>query len=143
MDLLVRTIRPRSRTRVGVHESIPHWGLAARAVLGVLSLVALASPFVVLLANMLASEQRDPGLSTGVAFAMVVSDTLLVFFFGSFVMHNPRIYGFRILWLAALVLAAPVALPLYWLLHIWNAPFVGDYELDDPLPSRLSSRRHY
>ena len=142
MDLLVRTVRPRSRTRIGVHESIPHWGLAARAALGMLSLVALVSPLVILLAHVLAGPQ-DPGLSTSIAFAMIVSDTLLVFFFGSFVIQNPRIYGFRTAWLAALVFAAPLALPLYWAVHIWNAPFVGDYELDDPLPSRLNSRRHY
>jgi len=142
MDLVVRTVRPRNRTRIGVHESIPHWGLAARAALGMLALVALASPFVILFANVFTAPQ-NPGLSTGIAFAMIVSDTLLVFFFGSFVMQNPRIYGFRTAWLVALLLAAPIALPLYWAVHIWNAPFVGDYEQDDPLPSGLSSRRHY
>ena len=51
--------------------------------------------------------------------------------------QNLRIDGQRPLWIAGLLLAAPITLPLYWWKHIWNAPFVGDHAVDDEVPARV------
>jgi hypothetical protein len=143
MDLLVRTIRDRSRTRVGPRESIPHWGMRARAALGLLAAIAAAWPiFLIVLAVGAAGIPSLAPLLGGATYAMVVFHVLSAFVFGAFVVQNPRIECLRTIWLFGLVLTPPLTIPAYWWAHVWNAPYIGDREEDDlDTGSRETPRR--
>jgi hypothetical protein len=127
MDLLVRTIRDRSRTRVGP----------------LLAAIAAAWPiFLIVLAVGAAGIPSLAPLLGGATYAMVVFHVLSAFVFGAFVVQNPRIEGLRTIWLFGLVLTPPLTIPAYWWAHVWNAPYIGDREEDDlDTGSRETPRR--
>ncbi len=139
MDLLVRTIRHGAPDGVGHSESIPRWGMGSRAALGLLSAIAFIAP-VALLSAIVTSHGNATADNRllGMGVAMVVFHALLVLFFISFVRQNPRIHGQQTLWLGGLLLAAPITLPAYWWMHIWNAPVVGNRHVDDDAPDRVA-----
>ncbi len=144
MQLSIRTIRHRGPTRVGRREKVAHWGFGARVAAGVLALLSFALPLTILA---LGTWTDAPlGVQSFVAaapYAYFVFHVLLVFLFASFVLQNPRIYGLRTLWLTGVVLLPPIAVPAYWWMHVWNAPFVDDVQEEDELvgsPKTLPTR---
>lgn len=72
----------------------------------------------------------SPGflLTHGLYGALLVGGTLTLTFavllvFGSLAGNNPHLTARRrMVWYALFVLAGPVMLPSYWLMHVWPAP---------------------
>jgi len=142
MDLHVCTVRDRSRTRVGSREAIPHWGMGARAALGVLASMALGSPFALLsLAAWTVAEPKIGSVLALASYATLIFYALLTVVFASFVIDNPRIYGLRTIWLIGLITAPPLTLPIYWWTHVWNAPYLGERREDDGPGKERAPRR--
>ena len=57
--------------------------------------------------------------------ALSLAVTFMVFLvFGALVANNPRLHAAgRIGWYASFVVAGPLALPLYWLMHVHGVPY--------------------
>jgi hypothetical protein len=143
MELVVHTVPGvHERNRIGHSETIPRWGVGARAALGLLSFIALLIPVVLLSVALLTPPGHDIDTTLlGGAFGMFIFHGLLVLFFVSFVVQNPRIEEERILWVLGLLVAAPLMLPIYWWKHIWKAPFVAGGRRDHEVPDRVAGDR--
>lgn len=145
MEISYRTIRSdRGPVPIGRREKIAHWNTGSRLAVGVLAALAFVWPVSLLLLHTWTSAPLSwQSFLTAAPFAWFVFHTMLVFLFGSLVVQNPRIYGLRTLWIVGLIFMPPLAVPAYWWMHVWNAPFLNDIQEEDELtgsPKGLTNR---
>jgi len=92
-----------------------HQSWIPRLVLGAVALVPAISLVMALDAQ--GSDQVALG------YFNILWTGLLMLVFGGWMMASKRFAsGQKLAWIFAWLLAAPVALPLYWYRHIWQAP---------------------
>ena len=56
-----------------------------------------------------------------------------------FAAENPRTHSGA--WMTAIVLAGPIAIPMYFVAHVWHAPVLGGGKRDLYTPGRRAPRR--
>jgi hypothetical protein len=59
-----------------------------------------------------------------------VAHTIITFLYIAFAVQNPRLDYSRNTWMLGLLLAGPVIIPVYWVIHVWLAPHVGRRDVD-------------
>ena len=121
---------PGADCRIGPVETIPHWKSGSRLALG---LCTLALPMVaaVIAVGTLAGGVDPPAGLLAAAVGLFVTNAIVVFLYVAFAGQNPRLYS-PFAWQMAFIFAGPVALPVYWVIHVWGAPrFRRSYR--DPL----------
>ena len=123
--------RPTDR-RVGRSETIPRWGVTSRLALGLLT---FCGPVIATLlgAAAIASGDEPTPLLLVAAFGFLIAHGLVTLFYIAFAGQNPRLRS-RLRWQLALILAGPITIPAYWLMHVWNAPRVGRGDEDGEVP---------
>lgn len=135
---------PSTRTRtIGRSESIPHWGWASRTMLGALTFAMPTAALVLGLYALtlppmsLAPEAYVPLL--GAVLIMGGCHVLLHVLYIAFAAENPRTRSAP--WLIAILLAGPIAIPIYFIIHVWNAPVLGGGKRDLYTPGRRAPQR--
>lgn len=127
----ITIVVPAADHRVGGRETIPRWSDLSRLALGAwtfsmpLLALAIASASLVL--------RPTPALLAA-AMALVSGHAIITMLYGAFAVQNPRIARWRTAWLLALLVAGPVFIPVYWVVHVWRAPRVGRPNVDGPSP---------
>lgn len=120
------------------NESIPRWSRGARATLGIITF-ALIAAFAVVGLGLLFGAPAGSAPAIGseplhvVLFAATFGMFLLIMFYLSFAAQNPRTDS-RGAWMLSMIALPFAALPLYWWVHVWKAPFVGDPHHDYNVP---------
>jgi hypothetical protein len=120
---------------VGAAETIPHWRRGARLALGfwTFSMPVIAAGLGV--ASMLVSVEVPPGLLAAV-YGFLVAHFIIAMFYVAFAGQNPRLRS-PAAWQLAIVLAGPVTILVYWIVHVWFAPYADDDAVSDaPIPHR-------
>lgn len=116
------------------NESITRWSRSARITIGLIMAVVIAVFVMSVLATV-----GDTTPTTRLSFAHYAlfvgtfMQYLLCLFFISFAAQNPRTER-RWLWIMGMVLVPWGILPVYWWVHVWNAPYVGDPDRDYNVP---------
>jgi hypothetical protein len=92
--------------------------------------LAIGINLAILVATTLALGGAGSNFALGELASVMVATILLALtfiaflVFGSLLNNNPKIgRGERWTWYAVFLLMGPLALPVYWFLHVWNAPF--------------------
>jgi hypothetical protein len=116
--------------RIGRNESIPRWSAFSRLALGALTFSMPVVATALGIASLAAGVTVPPVvLATTVLF--FVAHTLISMMYVGFAAQNPRLERGREVWMLALVLAGPITIPAYWLMHVWPAPKVGRRDVDE------------
>lgn len=123
---------PRENRRIAHGETIPRWSRTSRLALGLLTLVIPMVAAGVAIWGVV-SPPDAPSALLGVALTVFIAHFILTMLYVAFASQNPRL-GMQGTWMAALVFAGPVAIPVYWLMHVWNAPQVGRDDVDEEVP---------
>lgn len=127
-----------THSRTTRNESVTRWSRGARAMLGAITFVLIAA-FATVAASMLVGADPSSMPVAGmrplhvVLFTATFAQFLLITFYLSFAAQNPRTDN-RGAWMAWMILLPFAALPVYWWVHVWNAPFVGDPHHDYNVP---------
>jgi hypothetical protein len=137
VELVVRNIVGQ-HVRTTRNETIPRWSRAARLTLGVITFVliglfataAIASLFTPAYPTM---PRSGAGPVTFVLFLATFAQFLLMMFYVSFAAQNPRAEN-RAAWIASMIVLPFAMMPIYWWVHVWNAPYVADPERDYNVP---------
>lgn len=123
--------RPPDR-RIGRSETIPRWGATSRLTLGLITFAMPAIASVLGIAA-IATGGDPPPVLLGAVFGFMITHGLITLFYLAFAGQNPRLRS-RLRWQLALILAGPIAIPAYWLIHVWNAPRIGRGDEDGNVP---------
>lgn len=118
----------------GARETIPRWSRGSRLALGAWTFAMPVSAAGVGLAN-LARGTDPPPVLVAATCGLFVLHALITLFYAAFAGQNARIARTRTAWMVALVLAGPITIPVYWLVHVWRAPYVGSPGVDGGPPS--------
>jgi hypothetical protein len=132
-------VRVPHRTPPSPAPEVPSAGMASkmgswtRLLMLVFGMVPLAAA---LLAMLLAFGESYAHLLEDGALAWLGAPMLIPFFtfaalglYATLVWNNPRLAPLeRLGWLLGMVLTAPIAIPLYWVVHVWGAPRRGASE---------------
>lgn len=121
MGPLTRLERTTQRSQRAATERVLRWTRGRRAALGIGALVMLVSALGPLVSED-AWRPIAPALRLGVGIGLAVFDVVLAIGFAILALENPRLDRRRGSWLLALLVAPPLAAPLYWWLHVWHAP---------------------
>lgn len=116
------------------NESIPRWSRSARITIGLI-MASVIVVFVTAVLGTIGDETPTARLSFAhyALFVATFMQYLLSLFFISFAAQNPRTDR-RWLWIVGMVLVPWGILPVYWWVHVWNAPYVGDPDRDYNVP---------
>jgi hypothetical protein len=136
MRMLVHNVFVPSTTRVGHSESVPRWSLVSRLALGFLG-VAIPALLFTLAALAASADDATYVDLLAAAFGTWIGHFILTMIYVSFALQNPRVGPAKWAWVIGMLCAAPIALPLYWWVHIWNAPIIGDSRVDEDVPQRV------
>ena len=139
MNVIEQTV-PENDLRVTRTEAIPRWSMGSRLALGAWT---FSMPFAALgLAVAALALQNDvpPAFFAGV-FYLIVCHFILTVFYLSFASQNPRLEN-KTGWMVALVLAGPVSILVYWVMHVWHAPKVGQNDVDSVIPQHRVRAAH-
>lgn len=105
------------------------WSASTRRWVGFYTLIGVAVGLAALAAT-IADPQRGlagairPETAWLVYFTMPIMILVMIVLYTPAALSNPRLTGAtRGLWIAGFVLAGIVAIPLYWYLHVMNAPY--------------------
>ncbi len=135
----IETTVPRDDLRVTRTEAIPRWSMHLRLALGVWTfLMPIAASILGMYA--LQAHGHDTRLFAGEIY-LFVCHVILCLFYLSFVAQNPRIPG-KVTWMAAILFAGPVSIPVYWVIHVWEAPKVGLDDVDSVVPQHRARPAH-
>lgn len=120
------------------NETIPRWSQGARITLGVITFLLIAIFVVVAASALLAPPPAllgRPGVGTlqFLLFPVAFAEFLLIAFYLSFAAQNPRTDN-RLGWMLSMIVLPFAALPVYWWVHVWKAPYVGDRRDDHNVP---------
>src|SRR6478736_1706797 len=131
MVVSVIDARPPDR-RVGRSETIPRWGATSRLTLG---LITFAMPTIasLLAVAAIATNGQPPPILLGATFGFLITHGLITLFYLAFAGQNPRLRS-RLRWQLALIFAGPITIPVYWFIHVWNAPRIGRGDVDGDVP---------
>jgi hypothetical protein len=131
--------------RVGARETIPRWSDGSRLALGAWTFSMPLAAATLASMNLWLSTEVPPAL-LAITVGFFVLHAIITLFYVAFAGQNPRIERTRTAWMVALIAAGPVAIPVYWFIHVWRAPHAGrNRHVDDGLPqveSLEASRRH-
>jgi hypothetical protein len=129
----------RSDKRIGAGETIPRWSTSSRLALGAMT---FAMPVIatVLATWSLAYPVDPPPVLLGAVFGFMITHCLVTLFYVAFAAQNPRLRS-HLRWQLALVLAGPITIPAYWLIHVWGAPRISSGGLDADVPDVEMSER--
>lgn len=84
------------------------WGIVAAMPLILLSLLLVAT---------------QSGIAGAIGILALLWTGFLAMTFAVYVARTDRISGVgKVGWMASFLFAAPIALPVFWLMHVWNAP---------------------
>jgi hypothetical protein len=120
------------------NESVTRWSRRARGALGFITF-ALIGIFGGAGVHALLTPAVQPhqlGSAGEIQFALLFAtflQFLLTLFYVSFAAQNPRSDA-RWGWIAGMVLLPFAVMPVYWWVHIWNAPFIGNPKKDHAVP---------
>lgn len=118
--------------RVGTRETIPHWTPSARIALGLCTLALPAVATLIGAAGIAAGSSPSPLLPASVV-GFVLAQQIVVFLYVAFAGQNPRLYS-ALAWQLSFVFAGLVALPVYWVIHVWGAPRLHEHRTITPAP---------
>jgi hypothetical protein len=135
-DLMV----PGTDLRVTRTEAIPRWSMGSRLALGVWTFSMPLAALVVATYALVVAPAVPPALFAGVYY-LITCHFILTLFYLSFAAQNPRI-GNKVTWMISLVLAGPVSILVYWVMHVWNAPKVGQDDIDSVIPQHRVRPAH-
>ena len=128
---IVRAI-PRDM-RVGRRETIPRWSMSSRLMVGAIpfSMPVIALAFAV--TQLRTTGPVEPA-TLAAAYGFLVAHCLITFLYDAFAAQNPRLGRARTPWLISLVLAGPITILVYWVMHVWGAPMIGRRGVDENMP---------
>jgi hypothetical protein len=139
MDAVVTTV-PENDLRVTRTEAIPRWSMTSRLVLGAWTFsMPLAALSVALYALVVAPEV--PAAVFAGVYYLITCHFILTLMYLAFAAQNPRLEN-KVGWMMALVLAGPVAILVYWVMHVWHAPKVGQDDVDSVIPQHRVRPAH-
>ncbi len=132
-EMLVTIINtPGRNRRVGRAETIPRWSPMSRLALGFWTFSMPAIAALMGLVSMLVPPEVPPVLLAAV-YGFLITHCLIAMFYVAFAGQNPRLHS-RVGWQLAIVLAGPITIPVYWFMHVWDAPKVGRMDVDEDVP---------
>ncbi len=136
----ISTLAPAADHRIGRRETIPRWSLGSRLALGgwTFSMPVIASALGVW--ALAAGDHAEPALFA-VATGFFVAHAIIAMLYIAFAAQNPRIERGRTLWMLSLAVAGPVAIPVYWIIHVLNAPYLGRRDVDEETALGLVEER--
>lgn len=109
-----------AQSEIGDRETIPHWTSTARLTLGVVTFAMPMYALAIALVSV-ASVADPPPLLLALTVGLLVLHMMIALLYVAFAGQNPRLYS-PFAWQMAMVFLGPVAMPAYWVIHVWNAP---------------------
>ncbi len=137
---VVEVTAPPSDLRVTRTEAIPRWSTRSRLALGVWTF-SMPAAALVLGSYALAVTPAVPTALFAGAFYVITCHFILTALYLAFAGQNPRLRR-RGMWMTSLVLAGPVSILVYWVLHVWRAPKVGQDDVDSVIPAHRARAAH-
>jgi hypothetical protein len=139
MDVIETSV-PENDLRVTRTEAIPRWSMGSRLALGAWTFSMPFAALMLAVAALVMQENVPPAFFAGL-FYLIVCHFILTVFYLSFASQNPRLDN-KIPWMIALVLAGPVSILVYWVMHVWHAPKVGQNDVDSVIPQHRVRAAH-
>lgn len=121
---------PAPDLRIGRNETIPRWSAFSRLALGAWTFAMPLMAGLLALASLAAGATVPPVLLAA-TLVFFVAHFIIAMLYVAFAAQNPRLERGRDVWMLALVVAGPITIPAYWIMHVWPAPKVGRRDVDE------------
>jgi hypothetical protein len=126
---------------IGDRETIPHWTSTARLTLGIGTFATPMYALAIAIVS-LASVAEPPPFLLALTVGLLVLHMMIALLYVAFAGQNPRLYS-PFAWQMAMVFLGPIAMPAYWVIHVWNAPrATGEASMGRHHYDSLEARSH-